>query len=185
MARASIRVGLGHRGASLAVVARELRRMDGQQVKGIFRRRLEDAARPYPALVRASILAIPVKPGGKHTGLRARIAQCVELSSGTDARSAYVSVWVNPFKMLPDYVTLPLYMEGVKLTSRGGNYSRWRHPVYGTPAEEEAASGHGRGWVWRDQASHPYFYQAATPLGRAAGPAIDSALGDITRKING
>lgn len=175
MARADIRVGLSNRGASLSVVARELRRMDGRTVKGIFKRRLEDAARPYPARVRASALAIPVKPGGKHTGLRARIAQTVTLSSGTDAKSAYVSVWVNPFKMLPDYVTLPLYMEGVttERTRYRHDYSRWRHPVYGNTE------------VWRGQSSHPYFYAPVTPLGRAAGPALELALEDITRKING
>jgi hypothetical protein len=167
-------VGLSSRGASLAAASRDLRRMDGRQVKDIFRRRLEDAARPYPARVRASALAIPVKPGGKHTGLRARIAGCVQLSSGTDAESAYVSVWVNPLRMLPDYTTLPLYMQGVKLGGRGRDYSRWRHPVYGR-------------WLagQRSQPSHPYFYQAAEPLGRAAAPALEAALEDITRKLNG
>src|SRR5262252_3726962 len=131
MARAQIKVGLSSRGASLAATSRDLRRMDGRQVKDIFRRHLEGAARSYPMRVRASALAIPVKPGGKHTGLRARIAGCVQLSSGTDATSAYVSVWVNPLRMLPDYTTLPLYMQGVKLGGRGRDYSRWRHPVYG------------------------------------------------------
>jgi hypothetical protein len=172
MAKATVRMGLRPHGASLTVVARELRRMDGRQVKAIFKRRLEDAARPYPARVRASVLAIPTKPEGKHTGLRARIAQCVSLSSGTDATSAYVSVWVNPFRMEPDYKTLPLYMEGVK-ESRTRNYSRWRHPVYGNREN------------WASQAPHPYFYQAATPLGRAAGPAIGQALDDISRQIRG
>jgi hypothetical protein len=174
MPRASIRMSMGSRGSSLAVSARELRRMDGGKVKGIFKRHLEDAARPFPAAVRASALAIPAKPGGKSTGLRARIAACVELSSGTDADSAYVSVWVNPLRMLPDYTTLPLYMEGVKLTTRGANYSRWRHPVYGHRERK-----------WEQQASHPYFYQAASPLGRAAAPAIEAALEDITRQLNG
>lgn len=174
MARADIRVGLSPRGASLSVIARELRRMDHRQVSGIFKRALDTAARPYPMRVRASALAIPVKENGKHTGLRARIAQCVELSSGTDDKGAYASVWVNPLKMLPDYTTLPLYMEGVKTGSRGGNYSRWRHPVYGK-------------WLpgQRDQPSHPYFYQAASPLGRDAGEALKASLEDITRKLNG
>ena len=174
MPRADIRVDLGSRGASLRVIARELRGMDGGKVKGIFRDALEGAARPYPMRVRASVLAIPVKEGGKHTGLRARIAGCVELSTGTDAKSAYASVWVNPFKMLPDYVTLPLYMEGVKESSRNHNYSRWRHPVFGK-------------WLpgQPNQPSHPYFYQAARPLGRDAGEALKAALEDITRQING
>ena len=175
MPRADIKVGLSSRGASIAVEARKLRRMDGRQVKQIFRRHLEDAARPYPARVRVSALAVPVKPGGKHTGLRARIAGCVELASGTDAKSAYVSVWVNPKRMLPDYVTLPLYMQGVRgATTRRGDYSRWRHPVYGHSA---------RPWV--QQPSHPYFYQATEPLGRAAAAELDAALGDITRQLNG
>ena len=167
-------MGLSTRGASIGVFARNLRRMDHGKVSGIFRDALETAARPYPMRVRASVLAIPVKPEGKHTGLRARIAQCVTLSSGTDAKGAYASVWVNPLRMLPDYTTLPLYMEGVKLGSRGQNYSRWRHPVYGK-------------WLpgQRDQPSHPYFFQAAEPLGRAAGEALKASLDEITRKLNG
>jgi len=176
MARAQIKVGLSSRGASLAATSRDLRRMDGRQVKDIFRRHLEDAARPYPMRVRASALAIPVKENGKHTGLRARIAGCVSLSSGTDAKAAYVSVWINPFNMLPDYVTLPLYMQGVRERAGRDNrgYTRWRHPVYGH-----------RERPWVQQPAHPYFYQAAEPLGRDAAPALEAALEDITRKLNG
>ena len=178
MARADIRVGLSSRGASIGVVARNLRRMDHRQVSGIFKDALEGAARPYPARVRASVLAIPTKPEGKHTGLRARIAQCVTLSSGTDAKGAYASVWVNPFRMLPDYVTLPLYMEGVttERTRYRHDYSRWRHPVYQTARNPD---------TWVPQSSHPYFQQAVEPLGRAAGEALKASLEDITRKLNG
>jgi hypothetical protein len=174
MPRLDLKVRAGPRGTSIGVYARRLREVDGRTVKGIFQRHLEVAARPYPFRARASALAIPVKPGGKHTGLRARIAQCVELSSGTDADSAYVSVWVNPLRMLPDYTTLPLYMEGVKLTSRGGNYSRWRHPVYGR-------------WLpgQRDQPPHPFFYQAMAGLDRAAAAELEAGLEDITRRLNG
>jgi hypothetical protein len=170
-----MKVRTGARGASLAVSARRLRDMDGRTVKNIFKRHLEDAARPYPARVRASILAIPVKPEGKTTGLRARIASCVELSSGTDADSAYASVWVNPFRMRPDYVTLPLYMQGVEGRAGRDNrgWTRWRHPVYGNRD------------VWRGQASHPYFYQAVTGLDRAAAGELQAALEDVTRKLNG
>jgi hypothetical protein len=159
-------------GASLRVVARELRRMDSRQVNEAFRRRLEATARPYPARVRASILATPAKPEGKHTGLRERVARCVELSSGADAKSGWASVWMNPYRMLPDYVSLPLRLEGAPTAGRRAD-RRWRHPVYGNRD------------VWRQQPSHPYFYQATAGLGRAAGPAIEAALGDITRKING
>ena len=175
MARASIRVDLGTQGASIGVVARELRRMNDRQVKEIFRRRLETAAQPYPARVRASVMAIPVKEDGRHTGLRARIANCVEVSTGTDAKSAYASIWVNPMRMLPDYTTLPLYMQGVS-AGRRRRYDRWRHPVFGRRENPND---------WQPQAAHPYFYQAASPFGRAAGGAIRQGLDDITRKING
>lgn len=167
-----MKVRTGPRGASLEVAARRLRRMDGRTIKDIFRRHLEDAARPYPMRVRASVLAIPVKPEGQHTGLRARIAGCVSLSSGTDAKSAYASVWIDPRKMEPDYKTLPLYMEGVKESSRNHNYQRWRHPVYGH-----------RERPWVQQASHPYFYQATAGLDRAAARELEAALGDVTRKL--
>ena len=173
MTRLDLKVRTGPRGASLEVAARRLRGMDGRTIKDIFKRHLESAARPYPMRARASALAIPVKPEGRHTGLRARIAGCVELSSGTDADSAYASVWVNPFKMLPDYVTLPLYMEGVttERTRYRHDYSRWRHPVFGD----------WENWVGQD--SHPYFYQAMTGLDRAAAEELKAALEDVTRKL--
>ena len=171
MAALQIKVRTGPRGAGLDVAARRLRNMDGRTVKGIFKDHLEAAARPYPFRARASVLAIPVKPEGKHTGLRARIAQCVTLSSGTDADSAYVSVWVDPNRMLPDYRTLPLYMQGAE-GSRGQDYRRWRHPVFGR-------------WLpgQPDQAPHPYFYQAVATFGRAAEFAIMAALEEITGEL--
>jgi len=175
MAALQIKVRTGPRGAGLDVAARRLRNMDGRTVKGIFKDHLEAAARPYPFRARASVLAIPVKPEGKHTGLRARIAGCMELSSGTDADSAYASVWVNPLRMLPDYTTLPLYMEGVAGT-RGRDYRRWRHPVYGPTL-------HNPQPTWVQQDSHPYFYQAMTGLDRAAAEELKSALEDVTRKL--
>src|SRR6516164_8901241 len=171
MAALQIKVRTGPRGAGLDVAARRLRNMDGRTVKGIFKDHLEAAARPYPFRARASVLAIPVKPEGKHTGLRARIAQCVTLSSGTDADSAYESVWVDPNRMLPDYRTLPLYMQGAEGT-RGQDYRRWRHPVYGR-------------WLpgQPNQPSHPYFYQAMAGLDRAAAEELRAALEDVTRKL--
>jgi hypothetical protein len=67
-----------------------------------------------------------------------------------------------------------LYMQGEKMTSRGRNYSRWRHPVFGK-------------WLpgQPDQPSRPYFYQVVEPLGRAAGEALRVSLEDITRQLNG
>lgn len=175
MAKASVRVNMRAAGASIQTVARELKRMDDRQIKETYRRKLEEAARPYPARVRASVLAIPVKEDGRHTGLRARIAGCVSLSSGTDADSGWVSVWVDVRKMEPDYKTLPLYMQGVN-EGRKRRYDRWRHPVFGRRDNPND---------WQPQASHPYFRQATDSLGRAAGEAIRRALDDITRKISG
>src|SRR5262249_39449094 len=159
-------------GASLRAISRDLRGMDARKVTGIFRRALEGAARPYPLRVRLSALSIPVKPDGKHTGLRARIAQCAQVASWTDSREAGVAVWIDVRKMLPDYRTLPLYMEGVP-GSRGQDYRRWRHPVYGNRE------------VWRSQAAHPYFFRPVEPLGRAAGESLRRSLEDIKRQLNG
>jgi len=179
MPRLDLKLSTSSRGTSIGVYASRLRRMDGRTIKDIFRRHLEAAARPYPARVRASVMAIPVKPEGKSTGLRERIAGCVTLSSGTDDKSAYASVWINPFKMLPDYVTLPLYMQGVttERTKYRHDYSRWRHPVFGT-----SSAGTFKG-KWVTQASHPYFYQATDTLGRAAARELEAALEDVTRKL--
>src|SRR5258707_1106907 len=107
MARADIRVDLGARGASLRTIARELRGMDDAHVRALFRRKLEDAAKPFPRAVRASVLAIPVT-GKKHTGLRARIAACAQTASWESAvtRSASGAVEMNPKLMLPDYMSL-------------------------------------------------------------------------------
>lgn len=164
MPHADIRVDLGPRGASLRTISRELRGMDGRQVKEIFRHALEGAARPYPRRVRASVLAIPVKEGGKHTGLRARIAACAQTTSWVRLRTANVAVEMDPKRMPPGELSLPLGMQGEK---------RWRHPVFGNRQN------------WVTQTPHPYFYAAATPFGRAAGEALKVALDDITKQING
>jgi hypothetical protein len=172
MADAGVRVGASSRGADLHRIARELLAMDSGKVNGIFRGHLEEAARPFPARVRQSALAIPVKPDGKHTGLRARIGLCAELSSLTRGRNVYVRVWINPERIRPDYMTLPLYMEGATGTRRR-DYTRWRHPVFGNRD------------VWVQQPAHPYFYQAVRPLGPASEIAMREALDEVTRDLNG
>jgi hypothetical protein len=159
----SIDVKVTSAGTDLRTVARRLRDMSDAKVGELFRRHLADAAAPYPKRVREKVLAIPVKEGGKHTGLRARIALCATVSSGTEARGGWVSVWMDPGKMAPDYKTLPLYMEGGI-----PKYIRWRHPVYGDRNN------------WVQQASHPYFYEPVRPLGREAQAAIEAALADVT-----
>lgn len=172
MAEARLELELGTHGASLAVIADRLKEMNDAQVKDIFRRALEDAAGPYPDRVRARIMAIPVTQA-KTTFLRARIAACVTETSFEDTRSAGVSIWVDPFRIRPDYVTLPLYMEGVSDSPRG-DYSRWRHPVFGRREDP---------WVQQD--AHPYFYGPLEPLAGDARDALEDALDGITDDLSG
>jgi hypothetical protein len=114
--------------------------------------------------VRASALAIPAM-GEKHTGLRARIAACAETASwDSGPREVSVAVEIQPQRMPPREKSLPLMMDGAK---------RFRHPVFGDRLN------------WVSQEQHPYFTRAASGFGRAAGPAMQRALDDITRQING
>jgi len=163
MPHADIRVDLNSRGATLRTIARELRDMDDAKVTGLFRRRMEDAARPFPLRVRRAVLAIPVT-GKKQTGLRARIALCAGTASWVRGRTASVAVEMNPRLMPPGEMSLPLMMEGAK---------RWRHPVFGDREN------------WVTEPPHPYFQVPVQPFGRAAGEALKAALEDITRQING
>ncbi len=170
MSDASVTVGVRSTGADLRAIADQLRAMDDATVKRLFRRKLEDAAKPIVPRVRASVMAIPAT-GEKHTGLRARIAACVEVASRDSApRQVSVALQVNPHKMPDREKGLPLYMEGVAF----GRHDRWRHPVYGHSE---------RPWV--QQRSHPYFYGPASAFGPAAGRAMQAALEDITRQLGG
>jgi hypothetical protein len=170
MARLRLEVGLQSRGASLRTIGRRLRDMDDRKVKDLFRGALEPAARTFVPRVRASALAIPTKMEGEQTGLRARIAACAETATWEQGRGVNVAVLINPKRMPPRELGLPLYMEGVVDKAR---HNRWRHPVYGNRE------------VWRGQPSHPFFYQAASGFGRAGGEALKGALEDITHQLNG
>jgi hypothetical protein len=174
MAKLRLEVGLQSRGASLRTIGRELRDMDQRKVTGLFRDAIEPVARRYVPRVRASVMAIPVIPEGKQTGLRARIAACAETATWGTGREVNVAVQVNPQRMPEHEKGLPLYMEGVA----GGriNHARWRHPVFQTPQNPD---------TWVQQPSHPFFGRATDGYGRAAGDALKAALEDITRKING
>lgn len=164
MAQARLEVDTRSRGANLRTVARELARMDDAAVKRIFKKRLEDAARPFVPAVRASALAIPAA-GKKHTGLRARIAATAETASwDSGPRQVSVAVEIQPKRMPPREMSLPLMMDGAK---------RFRHPVFGNRLN------------WVSQEQHPYFFRAASGYGRASEAAMRSALDDITHKLNG
>lgn len=171
MADASLRLDTRTTGADLRTIARELSKMDDRKVKDLLKRRIEDAAKPFVPRVRASVMAIPTT-GTKTTGLRGRIADCVQVASWEprgSTRQVSVAVEIDPKKMPDRERGLPLYMEGTPEK----RHDRWRHPVYGNRDN------------WVTQPSHPYFYQAASGFGRAAGDAVKAALDDITRQING
>jgi hypothetical protein len=173
MAKLRIEAHLGPRGASLRTIGRELRGMDQRKVTGLFRDALEPVARSFVPRVRASALAIPVT-GTKQTGLRARIAVCAETATWGTGREVNVAVQINPKRMPPGEMGLPLYMEGVA----GGriNHARWRHPVFQTARNPD---------TWVQQPAHPFFYPAVSGFGRAGGEALKASLEDITRQING
>lgn len=82
---------------------------------------------------------------------------------------------------------------GVTLRAKGRR--KWRHvrrlnqgilthPVYGTEAQELAATAHGRGWTWDTQEIHPRFFD--DPVA-ASGPEvrrqIEAALHRVIAKI--
>lgn len=174
MADASLRLDTRATGADLRTIARELAKMNDRKVKDLLKRRIEDAAKPFVPRVRASVMAIPTKMDGPQTGLRGRIADCVQVASWEpkgSKRQVSVAVEVYPEKMPEHEKGLPLYMEGVADKAR---HNRWRHPVFGRREDP-----------WVQQPSHPYFYQAASGFGRAAGDAIKAALEDITHQLNG
>ena len=172
MAKLRIEASLRSQGASLRTIGRELKAMDDRKVAGIFRDALERAAPPFVAAVRSSALAIPVT-GEKHTGLRARIAGCAETATWGQGRTVNVAVEINPKRMPPGELGLPLYMEGVHTPGRI-DHARWRHPVFGKWLPNQP-----------NQPSHPYFYQAAGGFSRAGVDAVKAAVDDMARKISG
>lgn len=151
-------------GAQLSTIVAELTRMsDGVTIPRIMEAELAKAARPFAPRVRAAIMNTPTH-GVKHSGLRARIAGCVQPWAKIRGPVVQVGIEVDSSRMPDGQKSLPLMLEGAKI---------WRHPVY----------GHRDRWV--PQESHPYFYGAVGPLGPASRLAIDRALQKITDQISG
>jgi hypothetical protein len=121
----------------------------------VIRAEMAKAARPFAPAVRASILNIPTH-GSKHTGLRLRIARCVQTWAEINGPQISVGVEVNGSRMPSGQMALPLYMEGAK--------APWRHPVYGDRA------------VWVSQEAHPYFWRAVQLYGPASLRAVSRAV---------
>lgn len=152
--------------ATLTSVAATLQRIsDEGWIPTEVHRRLSNLARPLTPMVRASILNIPTF-GEKHTGLRTRIAGCVETWAYINGPDVQVGVAINPSKMPPGQYSLPLYMEGAK--------APWRHPVY---------QNTDRSAPWVTQQPYPYFYQATTWYGPAARRTLSAMLDEIRNRV--
>ena len=162
-------------GPSLREIALRLRAMNEPEVGRIFRRNLRTPVASMRRDIRLRIMAI--KPG-KHTrwyrdpvGLRVRLARCVRVTSRTTAEGGTgvgkvttVAVFMDVERMPPGQYALPLTEEGIKV---------WRHPVF----------GHRDNWV--GQEPNPYFYPVVAAHGGEARMAVDDAVREIKRHVDG
>jgi hypothetical protein len=148
--------------AELSMLIASLARMDNGKVTAIMRREASAAAKPFVPRVRAAILNIPTT-GPVHTGLRERIARCVETWSSINGPVAKVGIEVNSSRMPDGQMSLPLGMEGAK---------RWRHPLFGDREH------------WYTQMPHPYWQSGTAGYGAAQQNAIERAAQQIADTIN-
>lgn len=121
-------------------------------------RQLQASQRPFAPRVRAAILNTPAH-GPKHTGLRVRIAKCVQTWVEIRGDMVTAGVEVNASRMPSGQKALPLYLDGKK--------APWRHPLFGNRAR------------WYGQAAHPFFDQAVALYGPASQRAVQRAADAI------
>ncbi|SMF86130.1 hypothetical protein [Streptomyces sp. Amel2xC10] len=149
-------------GDDLRRIARELNRMDNQELKKRFRKELRAVAQPYVPLVRNSIRNIPSKRPYTAEGLRGRMVKATRIEVRTVGRDAGVAIRVDGRKMPPSMKALPKGMEGTK---------RWRHPVFGNREN------------WVTQKPSPYFFKVVRLAGVAGRRAASQVVDSITRDI--
>jgi hypothetical protein len=128
-----------------------------EEITKKLRRELAATQRPFAPRVRAAILNTPAY-GRKHTGLRARIARCVQTWVTIEGTLVSAGVEVNASRMPSGEKSLPLMLNGNKV---------WRHPFFGDYAR------------WYGQASHPYFARAVEQYGPAGRNAVQRAADQI------
>jgi hypothetical protein len=126
-------------------------------------RELHKSQRPFAPRVRAAILNTPAY-GRKHTGLRVRVAGCVQTWVKIRGDLVTAGVEVDASRMPSGQKALPLYLDGAK--------APWRHPLFGNRDR------------WYSQASHPYFARAVEQYGPAGGRAVVRAADAITRAFD-
>jgi hypothetical protein len=120
---------------------------------------LRKSQRPFAPRVRAAILNTPAY-GPKHTGLRGRIAGCVQTWAQIQGDMVSAGVEVNANRMPSGQKALPLYLNGSK--------APWRHPLFGDRER------------WYSQAAHPYFDRAVALYGPASENAVRRAADQVT-----
>jgi hypothetical protein len=68
-------------------------------------------------------------------------------------------------------------------------WSRWRHPVFGTEAQDAAAGGgHGRGWTWVTQewpSAQGWFDQTVRDHAREFSDAVQKSVDETQRYLEG
>lgn len=134
-------------------------RTDGspESITRQLRAQLLATQRPFAPRVRAAILNTPAH-GPKHTGLRLRIARCVQTWVEIHGDMVSAGVEVNASRMPSGQKALPLYLNGSK--------APWRHPLFGKPP-------------WYTQAAHPFFDAATAGYGPAQARAVQRAADAI------
>ena len=125
-----------------------------------MQRQLQASQRPFAPRVRAAILNTPAH-GPKHTGLRVRIARCVQTWVKIEGDMVSAGVEVDASRMPSGQKSLPLYLDGAK--------APWRHPFFGDRSR------------WYSQASHPFFARAVALYGPASERAVARAADQIAR----
>ena len=146
--------------ATLRTTINALRVAGGhEEITRALRRELLNSQRPFAPRVRAAILNTPAY-GTKHTGLRVRIAGCVQTWVVIRGDLVSAGVEVDASRMPSGQKALPLYLDGAK--------APWRHPLFGDRSR------------WYSQASHPYFARAVALYGPASENAVRRAADRIT-----
>jgi hypothetical protein len=148
--------------AEMRQVVLALRRMNTEAMSPVYLRELNKAARPFAPRVRAAIINAPAK-GPKTTGLRARIARCVQTWARAEGTLVQIGIEIDSSRMPDGQKSLPLMMDGRKI---------WRHPVFGDYGN------------WVTQMSHPYFDEAMAGFGPATKRALERATEEIARIID-
>lgn len=159
------------KGSDLRKLTKDLRKhADGKRLVKELRQELRKVAKPFVPAVRKAIGAIPSKGYNAAHGrvsLRRRMQKATKLQAKTGGKDAGVVVRVEHSAMPAGMRNLPAYMEGEP------GYTDWRHPSWGRTGPGD----------WKDQASHPFFYQAVRPAEGQAVRAGQDVVERIAREV--